>query len=204
MSASACFRRTTSLLLALVAAGLAGCAVQKGAALPALSDWEQRSRVLSEIDDFEFNGRIGVRTGDEGFNGKLRYTQDADAFNATVGGPLGVGTVRIVGNGRSAALTDKDGVTTELADVEIDLYLRYGWTIPVESLRYWALGIPQPGEPAETVFADTGELRKLTQRGWTVTISRYAEAAGQSMPSRLKAENAGTSVRLVIDRWIFH
>jgi outer membrane lipoprotein LolB len=187
-----------------VAFSAAGCAVQRGADLPDMSDWDQRSRVLAGIDDYEFNGRIGVRTGEEGFNGKLRYAQAADDFSATVGGPLGVGTVRIEGNGDAVLLTDKDGTTTTLTNVEQDLYLRYGWTIPVESLRYWALGIPDPGAPAETEFADTGELRTLSQGGWTVTISRYAEAAGQSMPSRLKAENAGTSVRLVIDRWVFH
>ncbi|MEO1203982.1 MAG: lipoprotein insertase outer membrane protein LolB, partial [Pseudomonadota bacterium] len=191
------------LALALVVSGAAGCAVNKGADLPDLSDWDERSRVLAGIDAYEFNGRIGVKTGEDGFNGKLRYAQAADDFSATVGGPLGIGTVRIEGNGDAVRLTDKDGITTELADVEIDLYVRYGWTIPVESLRYWALGIPDPGTPAETVFADSGELRELSQGGWTVTISRYAEAAGQSMPSRLKAENAGTSVRLVIDRWVF-
>ena len=37
----------------------------------------------------------------------------------------------------------------------------YGWTIPVTSLRFWALGIPDPASPAETEFGDDGQLRKL-------------------------------------------
>ena len=204
---SACSLPTTSrfrhAVLAALAVGFAGCAVQKSAELPDISDWDRRAAVLAALDDFEFSGRIGVRAGDDGFNGRLRWSQDADDFSATVGGPLGIGTVRIEGDGEAVALTDKDGVTTVLADVEPDLYFRYGWTIPVESLRYWALGIPDPRAPAETAFNESGELQNLSQRGWTVTISRYDDAGGQSMPSRLKAENAGTTVRLVIDRWVF-
>jgi len=204
MSASACSRQTNKAALALAALlAVSGCAVQKSAELPELGAWERRAQVLAGLDDFEFSGRIGVRAGDDGFNGKLRWLQDADDFTATVGGPLGIGTVRIEGNGDSVALTDKDGVTTVLADVEPDLYYRYGWTIPVESLRYWALGIPDPRIPAATAFGKTGQLERLEQRGWTVTISRYDPAGGQPMPSRLKAENAGTTVRVVIDRWIF-
>lgn len=188
---------------ALCALALSGCVTPRSAELPDLSDWDRRARVLAGLDTFEFNGRIGVKAGDDGFNGKLRWQQDADDFSATVSGPLGVGTVRVAGNGKSVELTDKDGVRTVLADAEPDLYYRYGWTIPVESLRYWALGVPDPRLPADTVFADSGDLESLVQRGWTVTISRYREAGGQPMPSRLKAENADTTVRLVIDRWMF-
>jgi outer membrane lipoprotein LolB len=181
-----------------------GCATEKGLELPDISDWDRRSAVLSQIDQFDFNGRIAVKAGDDGFNGKLRWYQESADFRATVSGPLGIGTVRIAGDGDIVRVTDKDGVTTVLADVEADLYVRYGWTIPVESLRYWALGIPDPRIPAETTFGDAGELAALTQRGWTVTISRYREAGGgQPMPRLLNASNAETNVRLVIDRWVF-
>lgn len=188
-------------LAALLAAG---CATQKGVDLPDISTWDDRSRVLAAVDEFDFNGRIGVKTADDGFNGKLRWHQDEAAFRVTVSGPLGIGTVRIESDGEAVAVTDKDGETTRLHDVEADLYYRYGWTIPVESLRYWALGIPDPRVPAVTEFGEEGELSSLEQRGWRVTIGRYREAGGgQRMPSRLTATNESTRVRLVIDRWVF-
>ena len=89
-----------------------------------------------------------MKAGDEGFNGKFNWMQRDDAFNATVGGPLGIGTVGIEGDGSSIVLTDKDGERTTLRNAEADLYSRYGWTIPVSSLRYWALGIPDPSMAA--------------------------------------------------------
>lgn len=207
MSANVCFRISTSRPgTALVASIIlmTGCATQKGVELPDISDWERRSSVLAQIDQFDFSGRIAVKAGDDGFNGKLRWYQNESDFRATVSGPLGIGTVRIEGDGSVVEVTDKDGVTTVLTDVEADLYYRYGWTIPVESLRYWALGIPDPRVPAETAFSEAGELTELSQRGWTVSISRYREAGGgQPMPRRLNASNSETNVRLVIDRWVF-
>lgn len=181
-----------------------GCAAPKSALLPDISTWEARQAVLTGLDDWEFKGRIAVRTGEEGFNGKLRYAQNDKGFRATVSGPLGVGTVRIEGDDRTVILTDKDGIRTELQDAELELRYRYGWTIPVASLRYWALGIPDPEVPAETAFNEHGQLESLVQRDWSVDISRYRDGGGQLMPSRLTAENADTRVRLVIDHWIFY
>lgn len=195
-------KRGLPLLVLLLT--VAGCVTPKSLELPDLSEWDRRRAVLAEIDQYDFNGRIAVKAGDDGFNGKLRWSQDEADFSATVSGPLGIGTVRIAGDDDYVEFTDKDGVMTVLADVERDIYDRYGWTIPVESLRYWALGIPDPRVPAETRLNDTGELAELSQRGWNVSVSSYREAGGgQVMPRLLTASNTETSVRLVIDRWVF-
>lgn len=194
--------RALALLLALMA--IAGCAtIPESVDLPPMATWDERKATLGEIRDWEFRGRIAVKAGDEGFNGKFNWAQRGNAFDATVGGPLGMGTVRIEGDGRSVVLTDKDGVETELDDVELELRWRYGWTIPVTSLRYWALGIPDPAAPVETRVDREGRLEFLDQRGWTVEVSRYAEGGGQQMPRILTAKNAESRVRMVIDRWLF-
>lgn len=183
---------------------LAGCAsTRQGVDLPELNGWEQRSALLAGLRDWAFMGRIAVKAGDDGFNGKFNWAQQGDAFEATVGGPLGIGTVRIEGEGRRITLTDKDGEKTLLRDVESELNYRYGWTIPVASLRYWALGIPDPSMPAVTEFDDEGRLARLLQSNWTVDIARYREGGGQPMPRILSVTNAESRVRLVIDRWSF-
>lgn len=191
------------LPLLLGAVLLSACAPQKGALLPDIGDWGRRQAVLAGLDSWEFSGRIGVRSGDDGFNGKLRYTQDGNGFQATLSGPLGVGTVGLEGDDRRIILIDRDGTRAELQDAELELRLRYGWTIPVGSLRFWALGIPDPKQSAETRLNADGQLEHLVQRGWTVDIAGYRDGGGQRMPSRLTAENADTRVRLVIDNWIF-
>jgi outer membrane lipoprotein LolB len=197
---------TDTRIAALLAAALmlGACATTPDSVnLPEIRNWDERVLVLGNVSDWAFKGRIAVKAGDEGFNARFDWDQDGDAFESSVSGPLGMGTVRIEGDGRRALLTDKDGVTTELQDAEAELHWRYGWTIPVTSLRYWALGIPDPAYPAVTEIDTEGRLSRLEQGGWTVAISRYAEGGGQQMPRILTATTADTRVRMVIDRWIF-
>ena len=72
-------------------------------------------------------------------------------------------------------------------DVETDLKIRYGWTLPVTSLRYWALGIPDPATTSVLEFGDDGLPSVILQRGWTVKFNEYREGGGQSMPRRISA-----------------
>ena len=134
----------------------------------------------------------------------MHWRQKGEIFDATVSGPLGVGTVRIEGGRGKILLTDKEGQVTALQDAEADLRARYGWTIPVDSLRYWALGIPDPSSPAATRFDETGLLATIDQRGWTVTIGQYREGGGQAMPRRISALGDDAKVRLVVDHWAFY
>ena len=208
MSEPACSRTPISGRLAgaaILAALLltSGCATRESLDLPELGGWESRQALLAGLDEWAFNGRIGVAAGNDGFSGSLRWNQEGEDFEATVSGPLGIGTVRLEGNGRRVQLIDKDGNRTVLEDAERDLYLRYGWTIPVKSLRYWALGIPDPALPAETVLGASGQLERLIQGGWQVDITRYGDGGGQAMPTRLRAASEQTRVKLAIHKWSF-
>jgi outer membrane lipoprotein LolB len=183
---------------------LAGCVTTpESIDLPDIDSWDTRTDVLGSIENWEFKGRIAVKAGDDGFNGKFNWAQQDSDFSATVGGPLGMGTVRIEGDGQLITLTDNDGVETVLHDPEVELRWRYGWTIPVTSLRYWALGIPDPATPSTTRLDEQGLLSRLEQSGWVVEISKYHEGGGQQMPRVLTATNPDTRVRMVIDRWLF-
>ena len=196
-------RRVPILSLLVLAALLAGCAATGSRQLPDLSDWETRKAYLEHTDEWEFAGRIGVSAGSEGFNGKLWWRQDGDVFRARISGPIGIGTIFINGDGPEVTLTERDGTVTELMDSEAELRYRYGWTIPVTSLRFWTLGIPDPSSPADVEFNEEGQMSELSQREWQVTIGQYVEGGGQAMPRRLTAVSDDIRVRLVIDGWTF-
>lgn len=195
-------RRLIPLLLA--AATLGGCATERSVVLPEFADWRARLDVLGELTNWSFRGRIGVSAGSEGFNGRLRWQQQADRFDASVSGPLGAGAISIAGDTDSVVIDEGDGRVIRMTDPELEIGLRYGWTIPVESLRFWALGIPDPGQPAHLDFGDGGTVTRISQSGWTVTIPQYRDGGGQLMPRRITAENGTTRVRLVIDNWVFY
>ncbi|MDX1403429.1 MAG: lipoprotein insertase outer membrane protein LolB [Woeseiaceae bacterium] len=182
---------------------LFACAGPRSVELPELGDWESRRNILGGVDEWEFAGRIAVSAGTEGFNGQIRWRQDGVVYRARLHGPLGAGTVFLNGDDRELTLTDRNGSVTELTDAEADIRRLYGWTIPVTSLRFWALGIPDPRLPAETGFDADGYLARLQQANWQVDFKEYREGGGQQLPRRLTAVNDDVRVRLVIDAWQF-
>ena len=192
-------------VLVLLCLGMAGCATSRpqGVDLPDISRWEARQQVLGSLRRWEFRGRIAVKSGDDGFNAKFDWRQDGQRFNARVSGPLGIGTVLLEGTDQRITLTDKDGEQVVLHDPETELMLRYGWTIPVRTMRYWALGIPDPLSPAATELDEMQRLASLLQNDWRVEISRYRRNSGQELPRTLTATKPKTRIRMVIDRWLF-
>ena len=196
-------RRYAISLLLITASLVSGCATTDSRQLPGMQTWEERQSTLASTDEWSFSGRIGASAGEEGFNGNIWWRQDGVVFRARLSGPIGIGTVFINGDHRELTLTEQNGTVTELDDAEADLRMRYGWTIPVTSLRYWALGIPDPSVPAEVEFNEEGLMERLEQPPWTVTIGRYIEGGGQPMPARLTAISGDIRVRLVIDEWTF-
>ena len=195
--------RLLSFLVAALAL-LGGCATERGVALPEFDDWRERLGVLTALDQWSFSGRIGVSNAADGFNGRLRWMQDVDRFEASVSGPLGAGAINIAGDTEAVVIDEGNGNVLQMTDPETELHLRYGWTIPVESLRYWALGIPDPGQPAHLDFGEGGTVTRITQAGWTVDIPQYRDGGGQLMPRRITAVNGNSRVRLVIDNWVFY
>ena len=196
-------RLTSTFLLVILAGMLSACVSTTGGMLPDFESWPARKAYLESTDEWEFSGRIGISAGDEGLNGKFWWRQDGVVFRARISGPIGVGTIFINGDHRELTLTEQDGTVTELEDAEIDLQIRYGWTIPVTSLQFWALGIPDPSSPSEVEFNEGGLPATISQRDWLVTIDRYREGGGQPMPRRLTAVSGEFRVRLIIDEWTF-
>jgi outer membrane lipoprotein LolB len=182
---------------------ISGCAGRPAVTLPDISPWDARQEFLGNLDKWAFNGRIAVRADDDGFNGKLRYKRRDRDFDAVVSGPLGIGTVKLEGREGTLSFTDKHGVTTQFTNPETELKFRFGWEVPLESLRYWALGIPDPAQPADTVLNEDGQLASMAQGGWDIEVKRYRETGGELMPERLTVTKPGAKVTLVIDRWDF-
>lgn len=185
-----------------LALSIAGCVTYQGR-LPPLTDWAERRAVLADWAEWRAAGRIGVRAGDEGFSAGFDWRQEDERLAASVRGPLGVGGVRLTGTPAELTVVRGRDEPLVLTDPEVELRARLGWTIPVGSLRYWLLGIPDPAAPAQTRFTPGGELAELVQHGWTVRYTSYAPAAGALMPRRLSAARDDLSLKVLVKQWEF-
>jgi outer membrane lipoprotein LolB len=186
---------------AAMLAVLAGCRTLPPKPPPSAS-WEIRKPQLQTLEHFALRGRVAVAAGSEGFNANLHWTQDGGRSQVTLEGPLGVGGAELTAAGDDLTVITSRGERIESAAAHAELTARLGFDPPLASLRYWVLGVPDPGQPAsESLDPAQQRLSGLTQSGWHVEYQSYAFAGGEALPARLTLQRAAVRVRLLVDDW---
>jgi outer membrane lipoprotein LolB len=163
--------------------------------------WEARRPQLQARDQFELKGRVAVATGSDGFNARLRWTQSGKQTHMSLDGPLGAGGVQVTSDGTGVSIVTSRGDRLDNDAARAELTQRLGFDPPIDSLRYWVLGVPEPGHPAQETLDPQQRLAALEQDGWQVLYTDYMSVGGEWLPSKLTLQRHGIRVRLVVDGW---
>lgn len=161
--------------------------------------WQARQNALADFDHWSLQGRAA--TGKIlGWSGNLNWQQRGEAFDVRLAGPVGIGGMRAKGTLEQVEVRTEDGsfVTTE---PEVLVKEALGWEFPLEGLRFWIVGLPQPDAPARLAVNDAGELVDLQQSGWRLAYTEYQQTQGMNLPRRIILDNGDNKIRLVVDRW---
>lgn len=164
-------------------------------------NWLERRDYLRQIDDWRMEGRLALRAGSDGYNGTLSWEQAHDDLDFRFRGPFGFGGFRIHGDLERLRIKTTRGDEMLLSDPESEMTERFGWSLPVYSMRFWMLGVSDPGAGAEEVVDDEGMLVELTQNGWQVRYDDYSNNGGTFLPRKIVMESGDVRIRVVADRW---
>jgi outer membrane lipoprotein LolB len=193
------------LILRLAAAALvavaAGCETLPSGSLPDMPDWASRQRVLGGLDAWSVRGRIAIRTGDDASSGSLSWDQAGRDFLVEIDGPLGIGGLRLEGDPDEVAVSGSRIESAVVPDPGREIWRQTGLHVPVEGLRFWLLGVPQPGMPGDTEFGPDGLPSVLRQSGWVIEFREYENTLGSAMPRRIVATSGDTRLTVLIRRW---
>jgi outer membrane lipoprotein LolB len=163
--------------------------------------WPARQAQLQARAQYTAQGRLGVVAGSDGFNGRLRWIQDGLRSTVSLDGPLGVGGVRIVNDAGGLTLTTPSGEVLDSQAAHDELVKRMGFEPPLNSLRYWIQGVPDPASPSAETPDAQGYLGSLAQSDWTVTFTAYMQTAAGALPQKLTVTRGKVRVRLIIEAW---
>jgi outer membrane lipoprotein LolB len=163
--------------------------------------WEVRRPLLQARDRFELKGRVAVAAAGEGFNARLRWTQDGKQTRMSLDGPLGAGGVQVTSDGSAVSIVTSRGDRLDNDAARAELAHRLGFDPPLDSLRYWIQGVPEPGHPAEETLDSQQRLAALQQDGWNIQYTDYMSVGGEWLPSKLTLQRQGVRLRLVVDGW---
>lgn len=215
------------MTLRFLAAGIAilvvvssGCVSQPTAPPPGDPDaaWQERVASLADIDGWEVKGKLAVKTHKRGGQANMLWKRDGEAHNINLYGPLGGGRVVLTRDAGGATLRDNKKRVYQADTAEELLYRVAGWQVPFRAMRYWVLGLPDPGEEYEQSVDDWGRLQTLRQAGWQVEFVEYRDFQGRVLPRKFHMtalpdarhivndqyeENDQVRVRVIIKRWRF-
>ena len=154
------------------------------------------------IHSWQIDGRISiVPSQGEAMQGGLSWVQNKHNFSLSLSGPFGQGGVKITQTAQQPIM-----VKTAEAEYQTDAPERwmeenFGWSVPVDALRYWVLGEAKPDVGFQKKFDADGNLVQLIQADWVVDFKRYQQVQGVHLPVKIFMQHPQMKVRLVIGEW---
>ncbi len=110
--------------------------------------------------------------------------------------------MQINANGAALEIVTPHGERISDQAAHAELSARLGFDVPIASLRYWVLGVPDPAQPAEErLDAAQQRLASLVQDGWQIDYNEYTSAAGEIVPARITLQREAVRVRLLVEDW---
>jgi outer membrane lipoprotein LolB len=194
-------RLRTAALLVLAVTLLVGCATQPVAPVAAPVDVQRRAS-LQSLASYSFRGQLAAATGDQGFSAALDWQQLAGEAQAQLRGPLGMGSAKLAFGAAGLRYTGNDGQSLAGDAAELALARLLGFAPPLASLRYWLLGVPDPGAPAQEHGDASGRMATLMQSGWQVDYADYQPAGSVALPGRITLQRESLRLRLRITQWV--
>ncbi len=151
-----------------------------------------------ELERWSFDGRLAVTGQGDSWSANISWEHNPEVEKIKLSGPLGQGAVVI-------SLTD-NGVTIDRggddvqssADPEVFINQQLGMFVPVRSLRYWVVGLPEPsGSYKDT---DAG----FNQAGWLSEFKQMQLVDDGVMPHKMTVMNNQVRLKLIIDHWVLN
>lgn len=184
----------------LAALALAACQTVSVPPAPTVA-WSVRRPELQSLSTFHLNGRVAVAVGRQGFDADIRWAQRGGRTRMVLSGPLGAGATQVNAQGGTLSVVTSHGKHLGNAEAREELVRQLGFEPPLESLRYWVLGVPDPGAPAKVVLDPRQRLARLRQDGWSIEYRSYMPVGADWLPRLMTVKRAGVRLRMVVDDW---
>ena len=175
--------------------------------------WQQRQQRLSGVQDWHMKGRMVVVNGAELWAMSVDWQQKGNQYVIFLSGPFGAGKVQLAGSSNGVLLKDSDNQVFYAETPEELLLEHTGVAMPLSYLRFWMLGLPQPGSDSSTNnarFDEAGRLSSLSKDQWDVVYKRYLKwnvFAGNKpldLPDKIFiTRGEDIKVRVVVGEWLF-
>jgi len=164
--------------------------------------WLEHQLAVGEIQSWNIKGRVAVKNDKESGTVTLLWDQFISNYEIRFIAPLGQGTYILTGTPDGVVMKGPKNKIMMAETAEQILREGLGWDIHLDGLRYWVRGLPEPGiSYSELLLDEKGRLSNMEQSGFNVSVSRYTEQDGVSLPEKLTIKSDDLKLKVIIQNW---
>jgi outer membrane lipoprotein LolB len=153
---------------------------------------------LYQLERWSFEGRLALTGKNDSWSASINWGHRPDDEKIKLSGPLGQGATVIQLTGDLVVIDRGDGRAQSSTQPEEFINQQLGMFVPVHSLRYWVVGLPEP----TSAFVETAT--GFRQAGWFIEYKQMQPVDNQSMPRKITVTNEQVKLKLVIDQWVLN
>ncbi len=158
----------------------------------------QTRESLYKLERWSFEGRVAITGKKDAWQANIKWAHAANDEKIKLAGPLGQGATLIQLTGDSVTIDRGDNKPLTSTQPELFINQQLGLFVPVQSLRYWVVGVPEPNSRYNVTA--TG----FTQSGWLIDYKQTQQIDGRAMPYKITVSNEQLKLKLIIDQWVLN
>ncbi len=153
---------------------------------------------LYDLKSWSFEGRLALASQNDSWSANIAWDHSPEAEKIKLSGPLGQGATVILLKGNMVTIDrGGDDVQSSMHPEEF-INQQLGMFVPVRSLRYWVVGLPEPSLTYKNT--DNG----FNQAGWLSEYKQMQSVNDSVLPLKMMVMNKQVKLKLIIDHWILN
>jgi outer membrane lipoprotein LolB len=184
-----------------LAAGVAVFALSGCATVGTVSKPVELPDSPASLRSWSLDGRIGAQATDKAWQASLYWEHAPAQDRLRISGPLSQGLVSIIVQKDLIYVNEGNGAETLSHDPDAWLRQRLGFAVPLTSLRFWVLGIPDPDHSFAMTSAGEDVAGGFRQAGWRIYPEQVDNVDGWLLPRKIRAEGPGVKLKILADTW---
>ncbi|SJM95389.1 Outer membrane lipoprotein LolB (modular protein) [Crenothrix polyspora] len=177
----------------LVASALAACST--ALVIPDQPYLKSARNHLYALRQWSLEGRLAMSAKKDSWSANMAWQHDASVEEIKLSGPLGQGAA-LIRLTKAQVVIDRGGKGVQTStNPEQFIEQQLGMAVPIHSLRYWVVGLPEPG----VSFFETEAGFKQGQ--WLVAYKEMQSVGNQAMPRKITVMNDQVRLKVIIDQW---
>ncbi|MEE9344361.1 MAG: lipoprotein insertase outer membrane protein LolB [Methylococcales bacterium] len=153
------------------------------------------------IEQWCMTGRSAAKYADSGWQAGVHWCQADNHSKLELSGPMRLGTVLLsyhLGELWIRESADHVSITHQPQRL---LEARLGFSVPLSALKFWLMGLAEPGAIDYQQRDSEGQLSLLHQHDWVVKYDNYTMVDGYQLPGKIKLTKDAVSLKIVVDKW---